>query len=703
MRNIFLLILLLGISMYLRAAIGEPEVEWKQTYSFSEIGFDLCYKAIEVEDGYVLAGCGGRLQTDTGVDIDFSLSKINTDGELVWQYFYDHTNDEYEPQVAYDVIQSQDGGFILAGYTNRNSTGAEFFIVKTDKNGLKLWEKLIKTQTRPGKILGIESTSDGGFIIAGTKTDPNILTEDLQAFKFNINGELEWGKTYDYGGWKEFGHSVQQTADGGYIFVGDVIHSGSGALLIKTDSKGEVIWKHVYNQMHGGGSYHNVREIPGGGFIIAGYADPFEVPGVDDGTRAWIIKVDAEGNEEWNKDYPIPGIESAFYDIKVLDDGGYVIAGCKGIDISNLGSGWIIRTDSEGNIFWEKEFTGKYLYNLYSVELTHDNGFLLAGCDGTGFLDLLSEVKVSKLSPETNVPAEFEVKNFFGEVKIPTIGNYQVNLSAFSIYESVANVDHYEILRDGELIYTEPAINPDGIFHSFKFIDYYVTVNGLYDYDLIVYNTSGKIIKEKSLALEISEDQTFRTELSANVVNGLVTLTWKSNYEANCVTGGFNFWEVRRMKNPGTTETILGQLDAVNPYGIHTYQFEDTPGTGEYDYVLFVTPDGLIYSLVKDVLAVVSTSNDIENITQKKPQLGNNYPNSFNSATRIEYLLSVPDMVTLTILNASGQKIETLVNEWQKQGTYQIIWDGSNFSSGIYFYQLQTNHFIQTKKMILSK
>jgi len=700
-QKIILFVLVLGISIGLQAAVGEPEVEWEQTYSFSEIGYDVCHKVIEVEDGYFLAGYGGREQLDTGIDIDFSLVKINTDGELVWQYFYDHTDDEFEPQRAYDVTKSQDGGFILAGHTNRHSTGTKFFIVKTDKNGLKQWEKLIGTQTRPGKVLGIESTFDGGFIITGNKSFPNLLTEDMQVFKFDMNGELEWEKTYDYEGWKEFGHAGHQTADSGYIFVGHIIYGGSGAILIKTDSSGVVIWKNVYNHMHGGGKYYDVQETPDGGFIIAGYAQPYEVPGVEDGTKAWIIKVDANGNEEWNRDYPYPGKESVFYDVKVLDDGGYVIGGCRGEDVSGQSSAWIIRTDADGNIFWEKEFPSTYSNRIYSIELTSDNGFLLAGSDVYALTS--SVMKISKLSAETDVPGEFEVK-YFGEVKTPTIGNYQLKHSIISKYEAVADVNHFEILRDAELIYTEPAINPNGI-HTYEFTDCDVTVNGLYDYDLIAYNTSNEIVTEKNLTIEILEDQDFKTELSADVVDGLVTLTWKSNWEANCVTGGFNYWEVRRIKKPGgiTDETVLGQLDAINPDGIHTYQFEDRPEAGAYEYNLLVTPDGVCYSLIASVSVVVEGGSAVEDeaLTPIRTQLGNNYPNPFNPVTTISYSIPNPGYVTLKIYDVLGREIQTLVSEFQQAGSYSLNFDASEFSSGIYFYQLEAGNLVVTKKMVL--
>ena len=80
-----------------------------------------------------------------------------------------------------------------------------------------------------------------------------------------------------------------------------------------------------------------------------------------------------------------------------------------------------------------------------------------------------------------------------------------------------------------------------------------------------------------------------------------------------------------------------------------------------------------------------------------------NFPNPFNPTTVIRYSLQKPDMVRLTVFNARGQKIRNLVNTRQKAGDYEISFDGSGLPNGVYFYRLQTNTFMQTRKMILLK
>lgn len=80
-----------------------------------------------------------------------------------------------------------------------------------------------------------------------------------------------------------------------------------------------------------------------------------------------------------------------------------------------------------------------------------------------------------------------------------------------------------------------------------------------------------------------------------------------------------------------------------------------------------------------------------------------NYPNPFNPTTKISYSIPNPDFVTAKIYDMLGREIQTLVNEFQKTGTYSFNFDASKFSSGIYFYKLQVGNYVETKKMLLMR
>jgi len=83
--------------------------------------------------------------------------------------------------------------------------------------------------------------------------------------------------------------------------------------------------------------------------------------------------------------------------------------------------------------------------------------------------------------------------------------------------------------------------------------------------------------------------------------------------------------------------------------------------------------------------------------------LGQNYPNPFNPSTVISYQLSVKSFVSLKLYDVLGNEVAELINEEQQPGNYEVVFDASQLSSGIYFYQLRAGSFVSTKKMILLK
>ena len=92
--------------------------------------------------------------------------------------------------------------------------------------------------------------------------------------------------------------------------------------------------------------------------------------------------------------------------------------------------------------------------------------------------------------------------------------------------------------------------------------------------------------------------------------------------------------------------------------------------------------------------------NEVEQIYFR---LFNNYPNPFNPSTTIKYSIPKQGNITLKVFDVLGSEVMTLINNGQQQGIYEIEFDGSELTSGIYFYRLQAGEFVETKKMILLK
>jgi hypothetical protein len=184
-----------------------------------------------------------------------------------------------------------------------------------------------------------------------------------------------WTKTFG-GDSGDIASSIQQTLDGGYIAVGGTNSFGNGkrdVYLIKMAMNGDLLWSKTFGGLAADGG-SAVRQIPGKGYIIAGYTSSFGA-GLND---AYLVKTDSLGNSVWTKTYGGNGFDFA-RSIDVTSDGGYILAG----GTTSFGAGsydfYLVKTDSFGNLEWEKSHGGPYEDISWSVQQTSDNGYIMGG------------------------------------------------------------------------------------------------------------------------------------------------------------------------------------------------------------------------------------------------------------------------------------------------------------------------------------
>ncbi|RPI16918.1 MAG: T9SS C-terminal target domain-containing protein [Ignavibacteriae bacterium] len=127
----------------------------------------------------------------------------------------------------------------------------------------------------------------------------------------------------------------------------------------------------------------------------------------------------------------------------------------------------------------------------------------------------------------------------------------------------------------------------------------------------------------------------------------------------------------------------------------------------QYVYSLYMAGNGILFagtnsSGVYRSATVVSSGNINGNIPSAF-SLKQNYPNPFNPVTIINYQLAASNYVKLTISDIAGREVAVLVNQKQNAGKYEVKWDASNYSTGVYFYRLISREFSETRKMILLK
>jgi gliding motility-associated-like protein len=304
---------------------------------------------------------------------------------------------------------TKDGGYIIAGSAKSNDgdfkdnrSKEDYAIVKTDSLGKILW-----TRNFGGDNADIATSvcvaTNGGYMVAGYTNsfggdvgNNNSSTSDATEYwlvKLTETGALDWAKAYG-GSNYEYAYNVDNGHDGGYIVVGmsssgdgDVVgdHGNGDCWILKVDRIGFIQWQ----RSMGGNNPdvgRSVKATPDGGYIVAGFS--FSANGdVQHNNRSgniWIIKLDGNGKEQWQKS--IGGsLPDYAYDIQLVSDGGYIIAGSTRSndgDISGNHGGadcLVAKLSNKGDMQWIHCFGGSQDDEGRSVQETSDGGFVVAG------------------------------------------------------------------------------------------------------------------------------------------------------------------------------------------------------------------------------------------------------------------------------------------------------------------------------------
>jgi hypothetical protein len=348
--------------------------------------------------------------------------------------------------VGYSVKQTNDGGYIMAGYTESFGIGSsDVWLVKTNSFGIEEWTQ---TYGGIGADMGkyIQITSDGGFIITGsthTYTDNNV---DLYLIKTDESGNEIWSQTFG-GLSQDIGECVKETMDGGFIITGEIIipdASGGGdnnrdMYLIKTDINGIEQWSNNF-----GGDYrdkgYSVVQSSDGGYVVAGYYGTLDSSS-DYNQEMWVLKTDSEGLEEWNQTYG--GVYSDVgYSLIEAEDGGFVITG-----MADGGDTWLLKIDYDGMEEWSHTYLENNNNHGNFVEQTSDGGFIIAGVTGGEGLLI-----------KTNSAGEDEWRQFLGGAGADWFNSvHQTNDGGFILSGSTRSFSFGQ--RDAYLVKTDPEGN----------------------------------------------------------------------------------------------------------------------------------------------------------------------------------------------------------------------------------------------------
>ncbi len=248
------------------------------------------------DGGYILTGYIYSFSTFSS---DIWIIKTDSVGDTLWTKTFGGADfDE-----GNSIQQTSDGGYVIIGNTRSFGAGiSDIWLIKTDASGDTIWTKTFGGSSND-EGYSIQQTSDGGYIITGYTESFGVSERDLWLIKTDASGDTIWTKTSG-GNSFDGGYSVQQTSDGGYIITGytySFVTFSPNVWLIKTDALGDTLWTKSFG---GSGTDFgiSVRQTIDGGYIINGYTESFAAGESD----LWMIKTKPDISEiETNTDLSI--------------------------------------------------------------------------------------------------------------------------------------------------------------------------------------------------------------------------------------------------------------------------------------------------------------------------------------------------------------------------------------------------------------
>jgi hypothetical protein len=432
------LIINFSFSIYNSSSAQSPLVKmWDKR--FGGLGIDQLTCIEKTKDGGVLlggislSGIGGNktqsVHGAVGSDVDYWIIKIDSMGSKIWDKDFGGVGYDYLTSID----QTADGGYIIGGYSSSGISGDktetswgglygyDYWIIKIDSFGFIQWDKDFGG-TEDDELRDVQQTPDGGYIIGGLsssgiggdKSQATWGSSDYWVIKTDSLGNKQWDK--DFGGSDhDYFYSLVKSSDGGYVFGGSSYSDSSGNKtnnnwgagfsvdywIVKTDSVGTIEWDKDYGGQGSDGYFFFCLEKTNDNGILVGGSSNSSVGGNKTqplwggGDDFWILKIDSIGNILWDKDYGGTDSEELF-SIGITSDNGIIFGGDSYSTISgnktenNYGSeqSWMLKTDSIGNILWDKTiFAPGHDESSFVIE-TGNNCYLVAnwnlGSSGIG-------------------------------------------------------------------------------------------------------------------------------------------------------------------------------------------------------------------------------------------------------------------------------------------------------------------------------
>jgi len=279
---------------------------------------------------------------------------------------------------ANSVRVTEDGGFILAGSTFLpDAEFSDATLIKTDCYGQVEWSQVYGIEDWDEEFSEVIQTDDGYIAVGSKAYSKHYDPPDIWVVKTNASGTVMWERNFG-GKEADAASDIIATNDGGYLIAGSYQHdtierTDVDAYLIKLDTNGNVEWEKKYGGT-AGDKASTVRQVADGGYVFVGYTESYGAGEFD----VYLVKLDANGNVIWYKTYGGPDWDMAG-SIALTNDNGYLIAGWTANFGARARDIYLVKTDADGNEQWHRLYGDEHKDEAHDVIATSDGGYLVVG------------------------------------------------------------------------------------------------------------------------------------------------------------------------------------------------------------------------------------------------------------------------------------------------------------------------------------
>ena len=617
-----------------------------------------------------------------------------------WSNLY---GDPDYPQSGNAMLETTDGGYIITGTKTIDIMldQSEVYILRIDAEGNELWSK---TYGGEYSVHGssICQANDGGFLIAGSIKFVSGAAADAWVLKISAQGDSLWSNSFG-GTSTDQASCIRPTSDNGFIITGfnSVPYSGVGdqVMLAKLDSVGNYDWQQVYGDQYQ--NYGNwVEETSDGGYIIAGKTYTSY-----SGKPDWlVIKTSPEGDSLWSYTYGMQGEDVAHRVIENTANGNYLVIGDLTVVVEMTDKDYyyypfgVDCIDRDGTLLWQEMYGLYKPHMVRDASLTHDGNLMVGGTnfdpDWTHSDIFLYEIDASvgdsiwmdTYGDYVNENASsFLQTSDFGYIISGKAGNPPANKLVY-----VMRLDHSNATTS--LIQRNEDINLELVdAESQDQLSMICEQNKVYGITVTLDTLRHPSVDDLEIILEHSGTSAILAKQPSNSGSDFIGTIFFDGASRPVSSGNAPY---TGFFKPFETLSVFNEMD---PNGSWTLRIIDHAGGGSLKSLERMLDSWGIKLLVDKAGGTFISSQDAGDNFILKP----NFPNPFSDQTSINFVLTEPSFVRLSIFDASGRLIKEFASREYPAGEHRLEWSTEKQTPGSYFIRLEAGRHLEFRKVLL--